>query len=96
MVDTALWWMLPNSMPYYGAGVCGVDGGALSVIPGRRAGHRAVYYMGIIDFLQPWTWKKVMENEMKGLLGYNTKAISCVSPKDYAARFLDFIDAHVT
>lgn len=96
MIDTALWWMLPNSMPYYGAGVCGVDGGALSVIPGRRAGHRAVYYMGIIDFLQPWTWKKVMENEMKGLLGYNTKAISCVSPKDYAARFLDFIDAHVT
>lgn len=96
MIDTALWWMLPNSMPYYGAGICGVDGGALSVIPGRRAGHRAVYYMGIIDFLQPWTWKKVMENEMKGLLGYNTKAISCVSPKDYAARFLDFIDAHVT
>ena len=96
IVDTALWWVLPNSMPYYGAGVCGVDGGALSVIPGRRAGHRAVYYMGIIDFLQPWTWKKVMENEMKGILGYNTKAISCVSPKDYAARFLDFIDAHVT
>jgi len=96
MVDTALWWMLPNSMPYYGAGVCGVDGGALSIIPGRRSGHRAVYYMGIIDFLQPWTWKKVMENEMKGLLGYNTKAISCVSPKDYAARFLDFVDAHVT
>ena len=96
IVDTALWWVLPNSVPYYGAGVCGVDGGALSIIPGRRAGHRAVYYMGIIDFLQPWTWKKVMENEMKGILGYNTKAISCVSPKDYAARFLDFIDAHVT
>jgi len=96
IVDTALWWVLPNSMPYYGAGVCGVDGGALSVIPGRRAGHRAVYYMGIIDFLQPWTWKKVMENEVKGILGYNTKAISCVSPKDYAARFLDFVDAHVT
>ena len=96
VVDKALWWVLPNSMPYYGAGVCGVDGGVLSIIPGRRSGHRAVYYMGIIDFLQPWTWKKVMENEMKGLVGYNTKAISCVSPKDYAARFLDFIDAHLT
>ena len=95
-IDKALWWVLPNSMPYYGAGVCGVDGGALSVVPGRRSGHRAVYYMGIIDFLQPWTWKKVLENEMKGLLGYNTKAISCVSPKDYASRFLDFLDAHVT
>jgi len=96
VVDRALWWVLPNSMPYYGAGVCGVDGGVLSIIPGRRSGHRAVYYMGIIDFLQPWTWKKVMENEIKGLVGYNTRAISCVSPKDYAARFLDFIDAHIT
>ena len=83
-------------MPYYGAGVCGVNGGVLSIQTGRRAGDRAVYYMGIIDFLQPWTTKKVMEREVKGLLGYNTKAISCVSPKDYAARFLDFIDAHVT
>ena len=96
LLDKVLWWILPNSMPYYGAGVCGVNGGVLSIQTGRRAGDRAVYYMGIIDFLQPWTTKKVMEREVKGLLGYNTKAISCVSPKDYAARFLDFIDAHVT
>jgi Phosphatidylinositol-4-phosphate 5-Kinase len=83
-------------MPYYGSGRCGVDGGALSVLHGTRHGQRAVYYMGLIDFLQPWTTRKVLERELKGLMGYDRKEISCVTPEEYASRFLEFIDAHVT
>lgn len=87
---------VPVLVPYYGAGICGVDGGDLSVVYGRRLGHRVVYYMGLIDFLQPWTMRKVLERELKGLIGYDTKAISCVAPKEYSTRFLDFISTHVT
>lgn len=83
-------------MPYYGSERCGVDGGALSVLHGTRRGQRAVYYMGLIDFLQPWTTRKVLERQMKGLMGYDRKEISCVTPEEYASRFLEFIDAHVT
>lgn len=87
---------LTRPFPYYGAGICGVDGGALSVLHGRRHGGRAVYYVGVIDFLQPWTVRKVLERQMKGAMGYDTRAISCVDPGEYAERFLEFLDAHVT
>jgi len=88
--------VLTLPFPYYGAGVCGVDGGSLSVLKGRRLGKRAIYYMGIIDFLQPWTTQKVLENQLKGVLGYDKSAISCVDPKEYAERFLDFMDKVIT
>ena len=88
--------VLTPPYPYYGAGLCGVDGGSLSVLPGKRLGNRAIYYIGIIDFLQPWTTQKVLEKEFKGLLGYDKAAISCAHPKDYAERFLDFMDMHIT
>ena len=99
-----LWQLLQRSMssvltyplPYYGASACVVDGGSLSVVHGYRSGKRAIYYLGVIDFLQPWTARKVAEKQLKGLLGYDTKAISCVDPDEYASRFLDFIEAHVT
>jgi Phosphatidylinositol-4-phosphate 5-Kinase len=83
-------------MPYYGSGACGVDGGKLSVFHGKRRGDRAVYYMGLIDFLQPWTVRKVLERQLKAFLGYDTKAISSVTPEEYASRFLDYLDANIT
>mmetsp|Transcript_9883 Transcript_9883/g.13981 ORF Transcript_9883/g.13981 Transcript_9883/m.13981 type:complete len:257 (-) Transcript_9883:23-793(-) len=81
--------------PYYGAGMCTVDGGQLSVLQGKRMGDRAIYYLGIIDFLQPWTMNKVLEREMKGIMGYKKEAISCMHPKEYASRFLYFIDSQL-
>eukprot|EP00980_Cylindrotheca_fusiformis_P025643 scaffold14307_cov177-Cylindrotheca_fusiformis.AAC.7 len=83
-------------LPYYGSGNCGVDGGVFSRIHGKRRGDRAVYYLGLIDFLQPWTVRKAAERKLKGLVGYNTKAISCVDPEEYAIRFLDFLDANIS
>jgi hypothetical protein len=83
-------------LPYYGSGECGVDGGLLSVFHGTRNGGRALYYMGLIDFLQPWTTRKVVERQFKGLIGYDVNAISCVTPEEYADRFLDFLDAHLS
>ena len=88
--------VVTSPLPYYGSGWCGVDGGALSVIYGRRRGRRAVYYLGVIDFLQPWTTRKVLERQLKGLMGYDRNAISSVTPEEYASRFLEFIDEHVS
>ena len=88
--------VLTYPLPYYGSSACVVDGGALSVLHGTRYGKRAIYYLGLIDFLQPWTTRKVAEKQLKGFLGYDTKAISCVDPDEYASRFLAFIEAHVT
>jgi hypothetical protein len=83
-------------LPYYGSGNCGVDGGLYSKFHGRRRGDRAVYYLGLIDFLQPWTARKAVERRLKGLIGYDTKAISCVDPEEYAIRFLEFLDTHIS
>jgi hypothetical protein len=82
-------------MPYYGSGQCGVYGGKLAMLNGKRKGDRAVYYLGLIDFLQPWTTRKVMERKFKGLAGYDTNAISAVTPEEYATRFLEFLDKHI-
>ena len=82
-------------LPYYGSGRCGVYGGNLSVMHGKRKGDNAVYYLGLIDFLQPWTTRKVMERKLKGLAGYDTNAVSAVTPEEYATRFLEFLDKHI-
>ena len=83
-------------MPYFGAGMTTVDGGALSALPGTRRGKHVMYFLGVIDFLQPWTVKKRLERDLKGLAGYDKTAISCVAPADYATRFLNFCNTHVT
>ena len=88
--------VLTYPLPYYGASDCVVDGGVLSVLHGTRNGKRAIYYLGLIDFLQPWTARKQAEKQLKGLVGYDVSAISCVDPDDYAARFLNFIEEHVS
>ena len=94
-IHKLLRWM-DSPLPYYGAATPKVDGGRFATLPGTRKGKQVTYYMGIIDFLQPWTVKKRLERDLKGLAGYDTRAISCVAPLDYAERFLKFIGAHVT
>jgi len=96
LLESTLSTVLTWPYPYYGAGLCGVDGGLLSMMQGKRNGNKAIFYFGLIDFLQPWTTRKVLERELKGVMGYDKTAISCVDPADYAARFLEFIDAHVS
>eukprot|EP00934_Nitzschia_sp_Nitz4_P003354 Nitzschia sp. Nitz4//scaffold41_size133979//75831//77541//NITZ4_003354-RA/size133979-snap-gene-0.104-mRNA-1//1//CDS//3329551491//3344//frame0 len=75
---------------------CGVDGGRLAILSGSRNGKSVVYYIGLIDFLQPWTLRKAAEHKAKGLAGYDTSAISCVRPDFYASRFLQFLDEHIS
>jgi hypothetical protein len=94
--DSTLSSILTLPLPYYGAGICGVDSGGLSMVEGTRTGKRATYYLGLIDFLQPWTGRKVVERQLKGLLGYDVHAISCVAPEEYASRFLEFLDSHIS
>lgn len=96
LAESTLSSILTLPLPYYGAGMCGVDGGALAMVEGLRSGKRAIYYIGLIDFLQPWTARKVLERQMKGMMGYDTHAISCVAPEEYASRFLEFIDSHIS
>jgi Phosphatidylinositol-4-phosphate 5-Kinase len=85
-----------SPLPYYGSGSCVVDGGKFSVFHGERRGERAIYYMGLIDFLQPWTKRKVVERYLKGIIGYDTDAISSVTPEEYATRFLAYLDDNIT
>lgn len=87
---------LIHPFPYYGAGTCGVNGGTLSVLQGRRLGKGAIYYIGVIDFLQPWSTQKILEREFKGVMGFDKNTISCTDPKRYADRFLNFMDKHIT
>mmetsp|Transcript_22355 Transcript_22355/g.40608 ORF Transcript_22355/g.40608 Transcript_22355/m.40608 type:complete len:622 (-) Transcript_22355:1833-3698(-) len=95
-IDSVFSSILTLPLPYYGAENPGVNGGVFSVLEGQRSGNRAIYFMGVIDFLQPWTTRKVIERRLKGFLGYDMHAISCVSPDEYATRFLEFVGAHVS
>lgn len=83
-------------LPYFGAEQCFVDGGDLSVLTGTRKGGKAIYYVGVIDFLQPWSTKKILERKLKGAIGYDIDAISCVTPQEYATRFLEYLDKYLT
>jgi Phosphatidylinositol-4-phosphate 5-Kinase len=48
------------------------------------------YHFGLIDFLQKYSFRKVLETFFKGLFDDATK-ISCVAPTRYARRMLSFI-----
>ena len=66
---------------------CGVH----SAIPGTRHGAPVVFYFGLIDFLQPWSARKVLERKWKGARGWDLGGISCAEPGAYAARLVDFL-----
>jgi Phosphatidylinositol-4-phosphate 5-Kinase len=70
-----------------------VDGGPCSISLGERHGKEAVYYIGMIDFLQPFDVKKLAEYKLKGLI-HKKDTFSCIPPDLYAERFLDFVDKH--
>mmetsp|Transcript_27043 Transcript_27043/g.25889 ORF Transcript_27043/g.25889 Transcript_27043/m.25889 type:complete len:422 (-) Transcript_27043:111-1376(-) len=52
-----------------------------------------VYHFGIIDFLQKFSFRKVLENWYKGLFHDKTK-ISAVAPSLYARRMLTFMASY--
>ena len=85
-----MWWPLP----YWGSGQVGVHAGQLSQLRGERKGKQALYYMGLIDFLQPYNYKKSVEYRAKKMV-YGD-GFSCVPPADYADRFLAYLDNHLT
>ncbi|GMH92153.1 hypothetical protein TrST_g6597 [Triparma strigata] len=79
-----------------GGYTCGVSNGPVSVIPGKRLGVGCTYYFGVIDFLQPWSFRKVMERQGKGMMGFDVNGISCVNPESYGERLIRFVDTHIT
>jgi 1-phosphatidylinositol-4-phosphate 5-kinase len=90
-VESALSWPLP----YYGSGQCVVDGGRLAQVRGEKRGQRAIFYIGLIDFLQPFDFKKTIEWKLKGFM-YKEGSYSCVPPDQYADRFLKFVDEYIS
>ena len=56
-------------------------------------GDGQIYHFGVIDFLQRYTFRKVLETLLKGLVNDAAK-ISCVAPSLYARRMLSFIAKH--
>eukprot|EP00523_Entomoneis_sp_CCMP467_P004138 CAMPEP_0168756528 /NCGR_PEP_ID=MMETSP0724-20121128/20663_1 /TAXON_ID=265536 /ORGANISM="Amphiprora sp., Strain CCMP467" /LENGTH=832 /DNA_ID=CAMNT_0008805241 /DNA_START=56 /DNA_END=2554 /DNA_ORIENTATION=+ len=75
---------------------CGVDAGPLSRLSGERLGVPAIYYLGLIDFLQPYNAKKSVEYRFKGMKYGMRAGYSCIPPAPYAERFVGFLDRHVT
>jgi hypothetical protein len=53
----------------------------------------AIYYMGIIDFLQDWTFRKWLERTVKiYLLGQDREGASVMHPIPYMRRFQNKMD----
>lgn len=51
-----------------------------------------IYYIGIIDALQPYTWKKRLETWFRiHIQRKNGKGISCIDPKSYRTRFMKYM-----
>jgi len=60
-----------------------------------EAGDGALYYMAIIDLLQPWDWRKRGERLLKVVLYCRCRSaggMSAVEPREYALRFVRMID----
>lgn len=53
-------------------------------------GDGLIYHIGIIDFLQRYSFRKVLETFIKGLF-HDARKISCVPPALYARRLFAFI-----
>ncbi|CAM9858284.1 unnamed protein product, partial [Hapterophycus canaliculatus] len=68
------------------------DGGITSEVEGGAPGND-IYFMGIIDILQQYNMRKHAETFWKGLK-HDRYEVSCVDPKLYYERFVDFLDHH--
>jgi hypothetical protein len=76
-------------------GPVGVHGGKFATIHGaRKGGQPIVLYLGLIDFLQPFNYKKYIEWKVKSLLHENEE-FSCIPPEKYARRLLSFLDDNI-
>lgn len=53
-----------------------------------------IFYLGVIDILQEYNTRKVVESRYRMLQGMDALEASCVAPKDYAARFVQFFDIY--
>lgn len=52
----------------------------------------AIYFIGIIDILTNYNTKKKLENLFKSTV-HNSKEISCIPPKPYAKRFINYLNS---
>ncbi|KAG4091011.1 SAICAR synthase-like protein [Neocallimastix lanati (nom. inval.)] len=66
------------------------DGGFISSDENDKIQNEA-YYMGIIDYLAPWDFKKIVEHYFKTIFLFQ-RNISAVSPKKYGKRFFKFVE----
>ncbi|KAJ3438475.1 phosphatidylinositol 5-phosphate 4-kinase isoform a [Anaeramoeba flamelloides] len=55
-------------------------------------GKRCVYFIGLIDILQPYNTNKKMERGYKAVRYLHTKQMSSVNPKLYLGRFMSNLD----
>lgn len=53
-----------------------------------------IYYLGIIDILTPYKFKKKLEHALK-TINYDASVISAINPRAYGRRFLDFIRINI-
>lgn len=53
-----------------------------------------IFYLGVIDILQEYNSRKVVESRYRMLQGMDALEASCVAPRDYAARFVKFFDMY--
>jgi hypothetical protein len=56
----------------------------------------SIYYMGIIDLVQPWTMQKRFERFTKGVLyRQDFSGISAQPPNDYSDRFIEAVKGKI-
>lgn len=53
---------------------------------------KLVYHIGVIDYLQNWNMTKKVENYYKTKI-LQRQQISAVNPKEYASRWLNFMQS---
>ena len=62
----------------------------------RSRQFQQIVHVGIIDFLQKFDFKKKTEHKFKSWSpGVNPSALSCVEPKLYMHRFINFMEKEV-
>lgn len=55
-----------------------------------------IFYMGVIDILQEYTTRKILESQYRLVQTHSRTEPSCVPPAIYSKRFLDFFDEYTS
>jgi 1-phosphatidylinositol-4-phosphate 5-kinase len=55
-----------------------------------------IFYMGVIDILQEYTARKMLESQYRMVQTHSRTEPSCVRPALYSARFLEFFDEYTS